>query len=210
MWPYSYDSCDVGTFPNQTDKNSEPELALTGNANGDGPISFLPGQRLSACTCAGSDHPGPKHNFGRSAPEIDILEAQIDTSVRQGQVSQSLQIAPFDYRYEIPEDTTTIVDPELTKFNTYHGSIYQQALSALTYIPKSSYQGTEGQFSTYGFEYWPSRDDDGYITWQMDGKTTWTTRTATMAPNTQTEVGQRLIPEEPMVSCAVLLDASTL
>lgn len=33
------------------------------------------------CTCPGESHPGPKHSdgtfVGRSAPEIDVLEAQV-------------------------------------------------------------------------------------------------------------------------------------
>jgi len=45
-------------------------------------LSFLPGQRLSRCTCADESHPGPKHSdgtfVGRSAPEIDIFEAQVE------------------------------------------------------------------------------------------------------------------------------------
>lgn len=49
MWPYSYDSCDIGTLQNQTypDK-SGPLLALTeGDQYSDGVLSYLPGQRLS-------------------------------------------------------------------------------------------------------------------------------------------------------------------
>lgn len=83
MWPYSYDACDVGTLHNQT-LNDEPAAALTGNDNAwDGRLSFLPGQRLSRCTCDESAdmHPGPKHSngefVGRSAPEIDVFEAQV-------------------------------------------------------------------------------------------------------------------------------------
>lgn len=44
-------------------------------------MSFLPGQRLSRCTCQGESHPGPVHSdgtyVGRSAPEIDVFEAQV-------------------------------------------------------------------------------------------------------------------------------------
>ena len=82
QWPYSYDACDVGTAPNQT-LNGLPLAALT---SGDqtyfnGSLSYLPGQRLSRCTCAGESHPGPKHSdgtfVGRSAPEIDVFEAAV-------------------------------------------------------------------------------------------------------------------------------------
>lgn len=82
QWPYSYDSCDVGTAPNQT-HNGLPAAALENGDpyNGD-VLSYLPGQRLSRCTCPGESHPGPVHAsdgtyVGRSAPEIDILEAQV-------------------------------------------------------------------------------------------------------------------------------------
>ncbi|PVG00271.1 putative KRE6-glucan synthase subunit [Serendipita vermifera] len=200
MWPYSYDTCDLGTFPNQTDQHGNPATAATGNYFHDGPISFLPGQRLSACTCPDSDHPGPRHNAARSAPEIDILEAQIEVLTEQGQGSQSLQIAPFDYGYDFPTTppATTVYDQTKTVFNPYKGGVFQQALSALTYIDSNAYVGTNQKFDTYGFEYWPSRGDDGYVTWQSGGVKSWTVTTASLAPNEQVQIGQRLIPEEPM------------
>lgn len=49
MWPYSYDSCDLGTFPNQTAADGTPPEARTGGTGG-GPLSYLPGQRVSSCT----------------------------------------------------------------------------------------------------------------------------------------------------------------
>ena len=107
MWPYTYDSCDVGTVANQT-VNNLPYLATVDGDSGKGcALSYLPGQRLSRCTCAGESHPGPVHSdgtyVGRSAPEIDVLEAQItkrtEDSTLQGQVSQSGQWAPFNYAY---------------------------------------------------------------------------------------------------------------
>ena len=86
LWPYSYDSCDVGTVPNQT-LNGLPEAAAnTGQGAWDGHLSYLPGQRLSRCTCDGESHPGPKHSdgtfVGRSAPEIDVFEAQVRIRIR--------------------------------------------------------------------------------------------------------------------------------
>lgn len=201
LWPYSYDTCDLGTFPNQTDHNGNPANAATGNYFNDGPISFLPGQRLSACTCEGSDHPGPHHSVGRAAPEIDILEAQIDIPTLLGQASQSLQTAPFDYGYRFidQQPATTIYNGTKTLFNTYKGGVFQEALSALTFLDSDSYVGSTGKYSTYGFEYWPSRGDDGFITWYVDGAQTWTVTTASLAPNDPVQISQRLIPEEPMV-----------
>jgi beta-glucan synthesis-associated protein KRE6 len=81
QWPYTYDSCDVGTVANQT-KDGLP-LAATENGDPyhDNILSYLQGQRLSRCTCPGESHPGPMHSdgtfVGRSAPEIDIFEATV-------------------------------------------------------------------------------------------------------------------------------------
>jgi beta-glucanase (GH16 family) len=81
QWPYTYDSCDVGTVKNQT-FNGQPEAAtVNGDPSVDGVLSYLPGQRLSRCTCAGESHPGPVHSedgsfVGRSSPELDVFEAQ--------------------------------------------------------------------------------------------------------------------------------------
>ena len=76
MWPYTYDACDVGTLPNQTLNGLPAAATMKGNA-----LSYLPGQRLSRCTCDGESHPGPKHNdgtfVGRAAPEIDVFEGQV-------------------------------------------------------------------------------------------------------------------------------------
>jgi beta-glucanase (GH16 family) len=98
MWPYSYDSCDIGTLANQTDpKTNGPDAVHTmGDKSNGGELSFLPGQRLSACTCpSDKTHPGPKRSdgsfVGRSAPEIDIFEAQVDSGTLIGHVSQSGQ-----------------------------------------------------------------------------------------------------------------------
>ena len=53
QWPYTYDSCDVGTLPNQT-LNGLPEAAtVNGDPKYNGVLSFLQGQRLSRCTCEG-------------------------------------------------------------------------------------------------------------------------------------------------------------
>ena len=70
---------------------------VNGDTGHNGILSFLPGQRLSRCTCDGEAHPGPKHSdgtfVGRSAPEIDMFEAQIDQNTLIAGVSQSAQWA---------------------------------------------------------------------------------------------------------------------
>lgn len=95
MWPYTYEACDVGTLQNQT-LNGQPRAAsLTGvDERTDFSLSYLPGQRLSACTCPGESHPGPIKSdgtyVGRAAPEIDVFEAQVSEEERIGHVSQSV------------------------------------------------------------------------------------------------------------------------
>ncbi|THG97039.1 hypothetical protein EW026_g4893 [Hermanssonia centrifuga] len=198
MWPYSYAACDVGTFPNQS-LNGAPAAAVTGGAGGS-QISFLPGQRVSACTCDGSDHPGPNVGTGRGVPEIDVLEQQVDVSTMTGEVSQSFQVAPYNLNYEFDNstDATTIYDDSITIFNSYKGGPYQQAVSAVTSIDSNNYNNVG--YATYGYEWWsdPNNRDDGYVTWSSQGKESWTMTSKTIGADPVTQVSQRLIPEEPM------------
>ncbi|KAF8918435.1 glycoside hydrolase family 16 protein, partial [Mucidula mucida] len=213
MWPYTYDSCDVGTFPNQTLKDhSGPPAALFSDASREkynNELSWLSGQRLSACTCPNSDHPGPFLSSGqyrgRGAPEIDVFEAEIDKLAGVGQVvSQSAQFAPFtaDYVYlNATEDEWKIYDETLTRANAYHGSAVQQAVSGLTHLPSGGFQGSDRTFVVYGFEYYANPDarSDGFITWIVDGKPSTRMGAGAVAPDPNgSHVGQRLIPEEPM------------
>ncbi|PIL27407.1 hypothetical protein GSI_10555 [Ganoderma sinense ZZ0214-1] len=211
-WPYSYDSCDLGTFPNQTLKDqSGPAAALHSDASREKynfELSWLPGQRLSSCTCSGEDHPGPSNSKGRGVPEIDILEVQKNKTANSvGQVvSQSAQFAPFTHDYLYLNDTTdeyTIYNPLITRANDYRGSAVQQALSALTNLPDDMFQGSGANFKTLGFEYWanPSNRNEGFITWQSNGQPTYRIGASAMGPDQGTggsQVGARLIPEEPM------------
>lgn len=208
-WPFSYDSCDLGTLPNQT-YDGTPAAAATGGYGG-GPLSYQPGQRLSACTCSAQDHPGPTRGngfVGRGVPEIDILEAQIDLSTTpfQGQVSQSLQVAPYNYQYQFnnASPATTINDSSITTLNTYLGAVYQQALSALTVVDSQNYGGNG--YATYGFEYWSNPNDrsSGYITWYSESAQTWKVTSASVGPDSTSQVNSRLIPEEPMVSSPIM------
>ena len=201
MWPYSYDTCDLGTFPSQMTSDGTPVASATGGLKGN-ILSQLPGQKTSACSCPGSDHPGPSTSVGRGVPEIDILESQINVSTLQGVVSQSSQFAPFDLGYEFVATSpiTTIYNSNLTHFNPYKGGSLQEALSAITSVDSQFYGGNG--YSSYGFEYFSNQNNpqDGYITWYSNGQPSWQMTAATVGPNSLSEVSQRLISEEPMVS----------
>jgi beta-glucan synthesis-associated protein KRE6 len=82
MWPYSYDSCDRGTLPNQSHNGLPEATTTTCDKYNEDKLSSLVGPRLSACVCADeTTHPGPNKSDGtwrdRSAPELDIVEAII-------------------------------------------------------------------------------------------------------------------------------------
>jgi len=209
-WPYSYDSCDVGTFPNQTDKDrSGPAAALSSTASRakyNFELSWLTGQKLSACTCSGEDHPGPSVLVGRGAPEIDVLEAEKDKMLAGQVVSQSVQVAPFTHDYDYANDTAAeflLNASTPTRANVYKGSAVQQAISALTTVPDDIFESSGQQFSTFGFEYWsdPGSREDGFITWQVNGSMTARVGASSIGPDQGpggTGIGQRLISEEPM------------
>ncbi|KAJ6539690.1 beta-glucan synthesis-associated protein-domain-containing protein [Mycena capillaripes] len=209
-WPYTYNSCDVGTFPNQTNPDGlGPPAALNTSASQakyNWELSWLSGQKLSACSCPGSDHPGPDVSVGRGAPEIDIFEAEKDKANVAGQVvSQSAQFAPFahDYDYATDADSWTIYDTALTRANGYKGSAVQQAVSALSQVPGEGFQGSGRQMIKYGFEYWsdPKQPGSGFITWVVNGSATVRMGASAVGPDQGdggSGIGQRLIPVEPM------------
>jgi len=207
MWPYSYDSCDVGTVKNQTINSLPAAATINGDPSADDALSFLPGQRLSRCTCPGESHPGPVHAdgtyVGRSAPEIDIFEAQISNNA--GQVSQSCQWAPFNDRYVWfnTSDNLIIPDPDISVLNTYLGGAFQQATSVVTDTNQKCYQLLQPCFSVYGFEYKPGFDG-AYISWITDNKLVWTLNQNGMDADPVVEIGDRPIPQEPLYIIANL------
>ncbi|KZP15520.1 glycoside hydrolase family 16 protein [Athelia psychrophila] len=203
MWPYSYDACDVGTTPNQT-LNNLPQAALdTGGPHFNETLSFLPGQRLSRCTCDGEEHPGPKHSdgtyVGRSAPEIDMFEAEISGTPLTGGVSQSGQWAPFNSGYVWFNTTENMIIPDLdiSTFNSYTGGQYQQATSVITTTNQDCYESTGQCFGNYGFEYKPGFDG-AYISWIANGVLAWTINSAGMAADPAVNISARPVPQEPM------------
>ncbi|RSH95868.1 hypothetical protein EHS25_000961 [Saitozyma podzolica] len=84
-------------------------------------------------------------------PEVDVLEAGADLSVPVGQMSQSAQVAPFDAEYQVVNTSNAVVlyNTTNTKFNSYKGGQYQQAISAFTNVDSSVYQLTSGSCAVY-------------------------------------------------------------
>ncbi|KAJ8597400.1 glycoside hydrolase family 16 protein [Rhizopogon salebrosus TDB-379] len=195
MWPYTYDACDVGTVANQS-VNGQPVAATENGDQGKGGVlSYLPGQRLSRCTCKGESHPGPIHSdgsyVGRAAPEIDMFEAQITGEPLTGQVSQSAQWGPFNagYIWQNTSNNEVIPNPSITVQNTYIGGVQQQATSVLTNTNPNCYEGETGCFAVYGFE---------YITWVANNEVAWTLNVAGVGADSAAQISARPIPQEPM------------
>ncbi|KDR85358.1 hypothetical protein GALMADRAFT_218450 [Galerina marginata CBS 339.88] len=207
MWPYTYDACDVGTAPNQTINGLPAAATINGDSTVGGALSFLPGQKLSRCTCKGESHPGPVHSdgtyVGRSAPEIDVFEAQVTPQTPDaplsGQVSQSAQWAPFNQAYRWQNTTDNLIIPNATKswFNPYVGSAFQQSTSVVTETNQACYELEGGCFATYGFEYRPGFDN-GYITWVSDNVPSWTLNAPGMGSDNTVNISARAVPQEPM------------
>ncbi|EEB07503.1 glucosidase [Schizosaccharomyces japonicus yFS275] len=183
VWPYSYNECDAGITPNQSDPNG---------------ISYLPGMRLPSCTCSGEDHPNV--GVGRGAPEIDALEGSMGDIYINGEkhsipvASQSGQFAPFDLYYYPDYDYITVYNESITQPNSYTGGPFQQAVSVVTQLNNNWTDGTI--YQTYGFDYEPGSGVDAYISFFVGKRFTWTLRQPGVRANGN--IGNRLISEEPM------------
>lgn len=71
------------------------------------------------------------------------------------------------------------------------------------------YQGAGQIPAKFGFEYWanPSNPTEGFITWMANSQQTQRVSATAVGPDMGdggSMVGQRLIPEEPMVSDLIL------
>mgnify|MGYP001940779590 FL=1 len=202
MWPYAYESCDLGILPYQQNSDRDgPEAALHAKTFGKTHnISSLPGMRFPSCTCADQDHPGPDRKTARSAPELDIYEIQVSNG--RSHASQSYQVAPFDANYKWYGNSSSyhIYDSDITKRNPWSGGETQEALSCVTRVPDSAFFGTDAKPTIIGVEYDPDFDNqgNGYITWYMDGKPSWTLYQGALSPDEKTQISWRTFPKEPM------------
>lgn len=176
LWPYSYNSCDAGITPNQSDPSG---------------LSNLPGQKLSSCSCSGEDHPNP--GTGRGAPEIDALEGSADARLRFGIATQSAQVAPFDVWWRPDYDFLSIGNYSITQMNGYVGGPFQQAISGTTTLNNNWYDGVA--YQKYAFEYGPG-GSDGYIAWFVGDDMSFRMSGNAIGPNGN--VKQRLVSQEPM------------
>jgi len=138
--------------------------------------------------------------IGRSAPEIDVLEATIIDGTPW--VSMSSQFAPFNTAYNWDETQSEIYNATATQYNTYKGGAFQQTASAIGLTNTSCFEKTGGCFAIYGFEYVPGFDS-AYITWINQVKA-WTVFSAAFKGDTGTEVSVRPVPQEPMYIIANL------
>ncbi|KAL0569232.1 hypothetical protein V5O48_012732 [Marasmius crinis-equi] len=169
------------------------------------------------CTCPGEPHPGPIHSdgsyVGRSAPEIDMIEAQVGSNFRLpgsstlvGEVSQSGQWAPFNYKYEWFDTAENFIinNPDTTVLNSYKGGALQQATSCISKTNQACYSNMPNPcFTLYGFEYKPGFDD-AYITWLNDGKQVCTVMASGLTADSRVEIASRPVSQEPMYIIANL------
>ncbi|KAK0543449.1 beta-glucan synthesis-associated protein [Tilletia horrida] len=179
--------------------------AAPDDPNGPKRLSHLPGMRFPACTCPGEDHPGPNVNVGRSAAELDVIESQIQFHHNQfhSYASQSMQTAPFDAGYFWHNETDVdyhIYNDTISTINNYVGGPLQECTSGLTQVPDDGFELNGERYIKYGVEYQPDWDGNGnaFVTWYVDDKPSWTVFGSALGPRPEQDIGQRLIPVEPM------------
>lgn len=193
VWPYTYDECDFGITPNQSSPDG---------------ISYLPGQRLSRCTCFDEDHPSP--GIGRGAPEIDIIEGSHDKQANWGLGVQTLQVAPFDPWWRPDYSYMKIRDKFVTFMKEDTGTPTQEAIAAITVLNNTWFDSVRNDsdnkeplddnthFQTYGYEYMSAKTNerDSYIQFFLGNDPTLTIYGDALHP--ETGVGWRQISREPM------------
>ncbi|KAF9005293.1 hypothetical protein BDZ89DRAFT_1145312 [Hymenopellis radicata] len=179
MWPYSYDSCDTGPFQIRPLHRESQRRHL---------LDPIVGVKLAFFQVSDCQH----------ALALEVIILALPPALGVGEVSQSYQVAPFNYQYQFDNTSSTMYDDTLTHYNTYKGGQYQQAVSAVTLIPTNLYN--DQGYGAYGFEWYSNPDsrDEGFIEWVSDGVASWKITSATVGSDSTVEIGPRLISEEPM------------
>ncbi|KAG2734845.1 hypothetical protein G9P44_002851 [Scheffersomyces stipitis] len=193
VWPYTYDECDYGITPNQSSPDG---------------ISYLPGQRLSKCTCLGQDH--PNLGVGRGAPEIDIIEGTHAGYDDWALGAQTLQVAPFDPWWRPDYDFLTIENYNHTSMKADTGTPQQESIASTTVLNSEWFESLRNRsnysqslqnhthFQTYGFEYRSEKTEerDSYIQFFVADEKTFGVYGDSLHP--AGNVGWRQITKEPM------------
>ncbi|CAK9435305.1 uncharacterized protein LODBEIA_P57300 [Lodderomyces beijingensis] len=169
VWPYTYDECDVGILPNQSTANSG--------------MSYLPGQRLSSCTCFGEDH--PSLGVGRGAPEIDIVEGLYHGNKYWG--VQTVQVAPFDEWWRPDYRFVDIANVNNTMVRQDVGTVYQESISLETPVEIDGFIRFAMEYDTKG---------GGYVRFAINDVETFTLKGEALHGNQW--IGHRQISREPM------------
>ncbi|KAG8916643.1 hypothetical protein FRC00_014577, partial [Tulasnella sp. 408] len=133
----------------------------------------------------------------RSAPEIDVFEAQVGGN-GIAHVSQSAQFAPYnhEYKWDNSSETAIFYSPKF-ELNTYRGGEYQMTTSGVGTVDQQCFELTGRCFSVYGFEY-KVGVPEGFITWISEGTASWTAKVTGLGPDPLVQIGQRIIPDEPL------------
>lgn len=110
-------------------------------------------------------------------------------------------VIPFHASHSFPATTAIITVlvafPSLsslshTHSDIWHGSVNQESASVITLTDDTSYDGKG--YTSFGFEY----EKNEAITWAVNATPSWQLTAASIGPNAEAQISQRLISEEPM------------
>mmetsp|Transcript_12549 Transcript_12549/g.29510 ORF Transcript_12549/g.29510 Transcript_12549/m.29510 type:complete len:423 (+) Transcript_12549:89-1357(+) len=189
VWPWSYDGCN---------RDNQPKQSISG--------------------CNPHPHYAMEGNYGRGAPEIDIIEAQAGdapmppSNIRKPYVSTSLQVSPGiigksrPYKGGFPVDGAWYEGMEYgknTSLNIYFYGSYTKKLTAEKSYQSDALSGNTqlnadlwSRFINYRLEWqMPSSDPDGqgYLRWYFDDELVYGVAGSVLG----SKLGAK-IPSEPM------------
>lgn len=92
---------------------------------------------------------------------------------------------------------TSTPKPKQRNSETFSLGVTQETASCIVQTNPECYEDPGTCYSTYGMEYSPGWDG-AYISWIRDVQA-WTVNSAAFESNANTEIGRRLVPQEPLV-----------